>query len=77
MFSGSPSCVYMHNLETLHDKQQAFFATVTRYGGPFNDNRTEWSPILSVTLQVVKEIFLIVTTITDRIGFMTQSPLTN
>ncbi|KAL9959145.1 hypothetical protein ACROYT_G036235 [Oculina patagonica] len=27
---GSPSCVYMHNLETLHDRQQAFFATVTR-----------------------------------------------
>lgn len=27
---GSPSCVYMHSLETLHDRQQAFFATVTR-----------------------------------------------
>jgi len=27
---GSPSCVYMHNLETLHDRQQASFATVAR-----------------------------------------------
>ena len=30
IFAGSPSCVYMHSLQTLHDRQQAFFATVTR-----------------------------------------------